>query len=110
MVLAVLVIALLTAAVVNALVADRLRGASAGADALSGHIVVCGFGTVGQRVVELIRSRGLDCAVIERAPSPEMLETARAARLPLVTGDVADPAVLRSAGVRPGRGGDRRDE
>ena len=103
MVLAVLVIALLTAAVVNALVAERLRGASAGADALSGHVVVCGFGTVGQRVVELLRSAGVDCAVIERAPSPEATETARAARLPLITGDVTDASVLRSAGVTRAR-------
>ena len=103
MVLAVLVIALLTAAVVNALVAERLRGASAGAVALSGHVVVCGFGTVGQRVVELLRSAGVDCAVIERAPSPEATETARAARLPLITGDVTDASVLRSAGVTRAR-------
>jgi Trk K+ transport system NAD-binding subunit len=103
MVLAVLVIALLTAAVVNALVAERLRGAAAGADALSGHVVVCGFGTVGQRVVELLRSAGIDCAVIERAPSPEATETARSARLPLITGDVTDASVLRSAGVTRAR-------
>jgi len=103
MVLAVFVIALLTAAVVNALVAERLRGASAGADALSGHIIVCGFGTVGQRVVELLRSAGHDCAVIERSPSAEAMEIARAARLPLLTGDVTDAAVLRSAGVARAR-------
>jgi Trk K+ transport system NAD-binding subunit len=103
MVAAVLVIALLTAAVVNALVAERLRGASAGADALSGHVIVCGFGTMGQRVVELLRSAGLDCAVIERAPSPEAAGTAQGARLPLITGDVTDAAVLRSAGVTRAR-------
>jgi Trk K+ transport system NAD-binding subunit len=99
MVFSVLVIALLTAAVVNALVVDRLRGSAAGADALTDHVIVCGFGTVGQRVVELVRARGLDCAVIERSPSPETLEVARAARLPLITGDVTDAAVLRLAGV-----------
>lgn len=99
MVLAVFVIALLTAAVVNALVVERLRGASAGAEVLTGHVVVCGFGTVGRRVVELLRRAGYDCAVIEQAPTPEMIETARAARLPLITGDVTDPSVLRSAGV-----------
>lgn len=103
MVLAVLVIALLTAAVINALVADRLRGSSAGAEALTGHIVVCGFGTVGQRVVEIVRARGWDCAVIERAPSPQALEVARAARLPLITGDVTDAAMLRLAGVTRAR-------
>jgi Trk K+ transport system NAD-binding subunit len=103
MVLSVLVIALLTAAVVNALVADRLRGSSAGADALADHIIVCGFGTVGQRVVELVRARGLDCAVIEQSPSPEALEAARAARLPLITGDVTDADVLRLAGVTRAR-------
>ncbi|HEY3714897.1 MAG TPA: NAD-binding protein [Jatrophihabitantaceae bacterium] len=103
MVLAVLVIALLTAAVVNALVSDRLRGSSAGAEALAGHLIVCGFGTVGQRVVELVRAQGWDCAVIERSPSPEALEVARSARLPLITGDVTDAAVLRLAGLTRAR-------
>jgi len=56
-------------------------------------------------VVELLRSAGHDCAVIERSPSAEAMEIARAARLPLLTGDVTTPrCCVRPVWREPRRG------
>ncbi len=69
-------------------------------DQLSGHFIVCGFGRVGQHVVEDLESRGQDCVIIEE--DKQVLDTL-GSRL-VVPGDASDDDVLRQAGVDRARG------
>jgi Trk K+ transport system NAD-binding subunit len=100
MLLGVLVVALLTAAVVDNLVGARLvraRGPPVGKP--HDHIVVCGMGTVGLRVCDQLRAAGVDVVGIERDPSPAMLAAARRLDVPLVSGDASDASTLAAAGA-----------
>jgi voltage-gated potassium channel len=64
---------------------------------LSDHIVVCGYGRMGQAVVGVLRERGIHFAVVE-------LDATRAHQLedehvPVVNGDATQEDVLEAAGV-----------
>jgi voltage-gated potassium channel len=67
--------------------------------ALRGHYVVCGYGRVGQQVVEDLRQRGRQCVVVDSArpasANPDV---------PFVVGDAANDEVLRQAGIDRARG------
>lgn len=64
----------------------------------SGHIVLCGYGAVGQAVTEQLVSRGFDVVVIEHSEAVvrDLLPVAKA---PIISGDATAPAVLIRAGV-----------
>jgi Trk K+ transport system NAD-binding subunit len=100
MLLGVLVVALLTAAVVDNLVGARLvRALGPPVGKPHDHIVVCGMGTVGLRVCEQLRAAGAEVVGIERDPSPAILAAARRLEVPLVSGDASDASTLASAGA-----------
>lgn len=65
-------------------------------DRLSGHLVVCGFGRVGQSVLNLLDD-GTEVAVIELEPT--MCDIAERHGLPIVEGDCTDDDTLRRAGI-----------
>lgn len=64
---------------------------------MPGLVVVVGWGRVGRRVVERLRDAGAPVVVAER--DRDRVEALRAAGVPAVAGDAADPAVLIQAHV-----------
>jgi len=64
---------------------------------MNNHIVVCGYGRMGRAVVEVLRERKIDFAVIER--EVERGRELEEAHLPVVRGDATHEDVLRDAGV-----------
>ncbi|GAA1659795.1 NAD-binding protein [Fodinicola feengrottensis] len=104
MIMGVLVVALLTAAVVDNLVGARLvRALGPPVGKPHDHIVVCGMGTVGLRVCEQLRAAGAEVVGIEQDPSPALMAAARRLEVPLVAGDASDASTLASAGAGKAR-------
>jgi voltage-gated potassium channel Kch len=54
-----------------------------------GHIVVCGAGSIGTGVIDLLLSFGRQLVVVERAPDPSLIERARDDGFDLLTGDAS---------------------
>ena len=68
-------------------------------DALSDHIVLCGFGQVGQAITRAVQAEGLDVVVVDRQPDQDAL-----GGLPAVIGQATDDDVLKRAGIDRARG------
>lgn len=66
-------------------------------DALHGHVVVVGFGRVGQAVVAGVRALGRPCLVVDLDPAHALAVTAAGAVA--LTGDATSEAVLAEAGL-----------
>ncbi len=64
---------------------------------LSRHIVVCGHGRMGNAVVEVLRERGVDFAVVEL--DAERCRELEEHHIPVVRGDATKEDVLEAAGV-----------
>ena len=96
----IVLVALLTAVVVDSLIGARLQQVLGGVRGRPrNHVVVCGLGTVGGRVVELLNERGIAVVGIERDEDAPGVLTARRLRIPVIIGDTASEETLRSAGV-----------
>lgn len=65
-----------------------------------GHLVVCGLGQFGQRLVAAFDERGLRVVAVDCNPSPVVLAACRARAVPVVVGDATTDQVLRWAGIR----------
>lgn len=65
---------------------------SVDAETLTGHVVLVGYGRVGQRIAGALAKQGVACVVIEQ--NRELVERLREHNVPAVSGDAADPAVL----------------
>jgi len=61
-------------------------------ESLTGHVVLVGYGRVGSRIAEALRSRGTPFVVAEQ--NRELVERLRERHIPAVSGDAAEPAVL----------------
>jgi Trk K+ transport system NAD-binding subunit len=59
-----------------------------------GHVVVCGSGNVGTRVIEFMRMLGLPVVVIDPAPDAEIVEQSRVRTIELLTGDATRDGTL----------------
>ena len=59
-----------------------------------GHIVVCGAGSIGSGVIELLLSLGKRLVVIEQSPDTAIIELARERRFDLLTGDASRDETL----------------
>ncbi|GIU92998.1 MAG: potassium transporter TrkA [Acidimicrobiia bacterium] len=66
-------------------------------DRLQNHVILCGFGRVGRRVWEALRSRDVDVVVVETDPA--RVEQATQAGAFVVAGDATHNDVLRQAGI-----------
>lgn len=66
---------------------------------LSGHIVVCGIGRVGYRVVSELLEFGETVVAVNRQADEELLDQLRRARVPIVIGDARRKRTLIEAGV-----------
>ena len=87
-----------TAIVTNYLLRARLGGAlEVRRIPDSGHIIVCGLGNIGFRVVEELQREGERVVVIERARENPFIPTARRLGVAVIVGDATVPEVLRQA-------------
>ena len=61
------------------------------------HVILCGFGRVGQNVARVLESEGFEYLAMDL--DPHRVRTARAAGDPVIYGDAADEQVLQSVGL-----------
>ena len=59
-----------------------------------GHIVVCGAGSIGSEVIDLLLGLGKRLVVVESAPDTSLVESARERQFDLLTGDASRDATL----------------
>jgi Trk K+ transport system NAD-binding subunit len=91
-------IATFTAIVTNYLIRARLGGAlEVRRIPEGGHIIVCGLGNVGFRVVEELLRNGERVVVVERSQDSRFIATARRQGVAVCIGDATVPEVLRQA-------------
>jgi CPA2 family monovalent cation:H+ antiporter-2 len=67
----------------------------------TGHVVLVGYGRVGQRVGEALHRRGVPIVVAEQ--NREIVERLRAQGVPAVSGDASEPAVIVQAHIARAR-------
>ncbi len=67
-------------------------------ETLKDHVVVCGIGHVGYRVVEELRTLGEDVVGIEREPS-DFVTSLRSDGVPVHVGDARRDALLEASGI-----------
>jgi CPA2 family monovalent cation:H+ antiporter-2 len=65
------------------------------------HTVVCGYGRVGQELVNILRRRGFHCLVIEQ--NPQRIRTLRERGIPYLFGDATNRVILERATLRQAR-------
>lgn len=66
---------------------------------MTGHIIVCGMGDVGYRVVELLHRLGEKVVVITLAAGGDRLRRAKAFGIEVIEGDARDDQRLQQAGL-----------
>ncbi|MFI7064734.1 NAD-binding protein [Kribbella sp. NPDC050124] len=97
----IVLMALLTAVVVDSLIGARLSRVIGGVRGRPrNHVVVCGLGTVGARVLEILAERGVAVVGVEHNEDAPGVQTAHRLRIPVVIGDSSNEETLRSAGVQ----------
>ena len=69
-----------------------------------GHIVVCGAGSIGSEVIDLLLALGKHLVVVEIAPDTAIIERAREQRFDLLTGDASRDATLDLCNLRAAHG------
>ena len=96
----IVLVALLTAVIVDSLIGARLSQVLGGVRGRPrNHVVVCGLGTVGARVLELLADRGIAVVGIDHNEDAPGVRTAHRLRVPVIIGDTSHAEVLRSAGI-----------
>jgi voltage-gated potassium channel len=63
------------------------------------HIIVCGLGKVGYRVVGQLLATGHEVVGVERGQGSEFVELLRGQGVPILTGDARRPEILQAAGL-----------
>lgn len=61
------------------------------------HVILCGFGRVGQNLARVLESQGHEYFAMDLDPA--RVRAGRAAGLPVIFGDASDPELLRRAGL-----------
>jgi CPA2 family monovalent cation:H+ antiporter-2 len=61
------------------------------------HVILCGFGRVGQNLARVLESQGHECFAMDL--DPVRVRAGRAAGMPVIFGDASDPDLLRTAGL-----------
>jgi Trk K+ transport system NAD-binding subunit len=68
------------------------------------HVIVCGLGNVGVRIIEHLKRLDVDVVGIEKNGESRFLVHARKMNVPVIIGDMRDGAVLEEAGLAKARG------
>jgi Trk K+ transport system NAD-binding subunit len=85
--------------------ADRLQAWQVAlATTYRGHVIVCGLGRLGLRVVRRLIEAGYPAVVVERDFTSDFVGRTLAMRVPVIAGDAREILTLRQAGVRRARG------
>ena len=63
------------------------------------HIIVCGLGKVGYRVVGQLLATGHGVVGVERRPDAEFVDLLHGLGVPIITGDARQPETLHAAGL-----------
>ncbi|ADB33992.1 TrkA-N domain protein [Kribbella flavida DSM 17836] len=96
----IVLVALLTAVIVDSLIGARLSRVIGGVRGRPrNHVIVCGLGTVGARVLEILAERGVAVVGVEHDEEAPGVQTAHRLRIPLVMGDSSQEETLRLAGA-----------
>ncbi|MBA3945282.1 MAG: NAD-binding protein [Herpetosiphonaceae bacterium] len=69
------------------------------ASTYTNHIIVCGLGKVGYRVVGQLRSAGQEVVVIQRNPQNEFFDLTLGLGVPVIVGDARQADMLLQAGL-----------
>jgi voltage-gated potassium channel len=69
-------------------------------DMMSGHVVVCGVGHVGYRVIEELTSLGEDVVAIEQTEEDSFVDVVREKGVPVHVGDARRDELLEKVGIR----------
>ncbi len=64
---------------------------------LSGHVIICGFGRVGQNIARFLEEEQIRFVATDL--DPVLVQNAIKAKEPVVYGDAANPEILKAAGV-----------
>jgi len=97
---ALLLVAVFTAALVRRLSSTRLTALfGPRAAPAHGHVLLVGFGQVGFRLAQELRTRHIAVLGVERDPDAPCVRLARAARIPVVIGRGDDREVLERLGI-----------
>jgi Trk K+ transport system NAD-binding subunit len=64
------------------------------------HVIVCGLGKIGYRVVTQLLSNGTDVVVIDNRPDGPFSELMLGRDVPVLIGDARHPEVLQQAGIK----------
>ncbi|GAA5195840.1 potassium channel protein [Rugosimonospora acidiphila] len=100
-VLAVALIPVLTAAVVEATVRARLALASGGpVEPMRDHLVVVGLGNIGTRVISALHEAGMDVVAVDHRDQARGVQVAKDLGIPVIIGDATQEGVLRAAWVQ----------
>jgi Trk K+ transport system NAD-binding subunit len=92
------------ALITDVLVTARLSGSTVtGAGRLHDHVVVCGLGDIGYRVVERLASMNVPVAACELDGAGRYLATVRKMNVPVVVADARVPETLRALGIERAR-------
>jgi Trk K+ transport system NAD-binding subunit len=70
------------------------------AETLKGHVIVCGAGRVGYRVVDQLRSMGKDVVVVEKREDSPFVGVLRDEQVPLLIDDIRSPQCLPRTNVK----------
>jgi Trk K+ transport system NAD-binding subunit len=70
------------------------------AETMKGHIIVCGAGRVGYRVVDQLRSMGRDVVVVEKREDGAFVGVLRDEQVPLLIDDIRSPQCLPRLNVK----------
>lgn len=70
-------------------------------DQLHGHVIICGYGRIGQSLAQDLKASGKEFVVLDRGDS--RLESARTHGFLALQGDATDEDVLRQAGIERAR-------
>ncbi len=65
------------------------------------HVIVCGYGRLGQNLVRILAQEGVDALALDL--DPDRVRQASAAGEPVMLGNAAQPGVLRAAGLERAR-------
>ncbi len=68
---------------------------------LKDHVIVCGYGLVGEKIVEILQQHGIEVVIIDRDKTK--VETLKEKGVPAIVGDATSSKILRTAGIERAR-------
>jgi Trk K+ transport system NAD-binding subunit len=105
MLLGALILAVLFGLVTDAIVGVRLaRALGERPRPERDHVIVCGLGSIGYRVVERLCERGVPCIAVDRDEQGRFVTATRTLGVPVVVADASQPETLSELNIERARG------